>query len=95
MNIILNIQRYNPDIDEAPYYQEYMVQIDPNERLLDALMQVKRFLQQHHAHRLHLGDMRQRLVSDFREHFIDRIERHAEIRLRFVACQAFAFGVPP
>jgi succinate dehydrogenase / fumarate reductase iron-sulfur subunit len=43
MNIILNIQRYNPDTDEAPYYQKYTVAIDPNERLLDALMQVKRF----------------------------------------------------
>lgn len=43
MNIILNIQRYNPDTDEAPYYQEYTVEADPNERLLDALMQIKRF----------------------------------------------------
>jgi len=43
MNIILKIQRYNPDTDDAPYYQEYTVEADPNERLLDALMQVKRF----------------------------------------------------
>ena len=43
MKIILNIQRYNPDADEAPHYQEYQVETDPNERLLDALMQVKRF----------------------------------------------------
>jgi succinate dehydrogenase iron-sulfur subunit len=43
MNFILKIQRYNPDVDEAPYYQEYPVETDPNERLLDALMQVKRF----------------------------------------------------
>lgn len=43
MNIVLKIQRFNPDIDAAPYYQEYTVQVEPNERLLDALMQVKRF----------------------------------------------------
>jgi succinate dehydrogenase / fumarate reductase iron-sulfur subunit len=43
MNFILKIQRYNPDVDEAPYYQEFPVETDPNERLLDALMQVKRF----------------------------------------------------
>lgn len=43
MKITLKIQRYNPDIDEEPYYQEYEVEADPNERLLDALMQVKRF----------------------------------------------------
>lgn len=43
MNIILNIQRYNPDRDDAPYFQEYTVTVEPNQRLLDALMQVKRF----------------------------------------------------
>ena len=43
MKIILKIQRYNPETDEAPYFQEYSVEADPNERLLDALMQVKRF----------------------------------------------------
>jgi len=43
MKIILKIQRFNPDTDEAPYLQEYEVEANPNERLLDALMQVKRF----------------------------------------------------
>ena len=43
MKIILKIQRYNPDTDDAPYFQEYTVEAEPNERLLDALMQVKRF----------------------------------------------------
>jgi succinate dehydrogenase / fumarate reductase iron-sulfur subunit len=43
MNIILKIQRYNPDIDKEPYFQEYTVDIEPNKRLLDALMEVKRF----------------------------------------------------
>jgi succinate dehydrogenase / fumarate reductase iron-sulfur subunit len=43
MKIILKIQRYNPDTDAKPYIQEYEVVAHPNERLLDALMQVKRF----------------------------------------------------
>ena len=43
MQITLKIQRYNPDTDDAPYYQEYTVVTDPNARLLDALMDVKRF----------------------------------------------------
>jgi len=43
MQIILKIQRYNPDTDKEPFFQEYNVEVDPNERLLDALMQVKRF----------------------------------------------------
>ena len=43
MNIILKIQRYNPDTDNEPYLKEYTVEVSPNERLLDALMKVKRF----------------------------------------------------
>jgi succinate dehydrogenase / fumarate reductase iron-sulfur subunit len=43
MKIILKIQRFNPDRDKEPYYREYEVEAEPNERLLDALMQIKRF----------------------------------------------------
>ncbi len=43
MNIILKIKRYNPDTDKQPYMQEFKVDVQPNERLLDALMQIKRF----------------------------------------------------
>ncbi len=43
MKIILKIQRFNPETDSAPRFQEYSVEADPNERLLDALMTVKRF----------------------------------------------------
>jgi succinate dehydrogenase / fumarate reductase iron-sulfur subunit len=43
MNIILKIQRYNPDTDKEPYVQEYTVEVEPNERLLDALVKIKRF----------------------------------------------------
>ncbi len=43
MKITLNIQRFNPDIDTAPHFQKYEVEAEPNERLLDALMRIKRF----------------------------------------------------
>ncbi|MFN2354292.1 MAG: succinate dehydrogenase iron-sulfur subunit [Desulfopila sp.] len=43
MNIVLRIQRFNPETDNDPYFQEYTVDIKPNERLLDALMTIKRF----------------------------------------------------
>ncbi len=43
MKIILKVQRFNPETDKKPRFQEYTIDVDPNERLLDALMQVKRF----------------------------------------------------
>lgn len=43
MQITLKIQRYNPETDDQPHFQEFTLQADPNERLLDALMNVKRF----------------------------------------------------
>ena len=43
MKIILKIKRFNPESDENSYVQEYTVEADPNDRLLDALMHVKRF----------------------------------------------------
>ncbi|MDJ0781813.1 MAG: succinate dehydrogenase iron-sulfur subunit [Desulfosarcinaceae bacterium] len=44
MKIVLKVERFNPESDAAPYYQSYEVDAEPNERLLDALMHVKRFL---------------------------------------------------
>ncbi len=43
MKIILKVQRFNPETDAQPRFQEYSVEVNPNERLLDALMLVKRF----------------------------------------------------
>jgi succinate dehydrogenase / fumarate reductase iron-sulfur subunit len=43
MKIILKIQRYNPESDAGPMYREYTVEVEPTDRLLDALMHVKRF----------------------------------------------------
>jgi succinate dehydrogenase / fumarate reductase iron-sulfur subunit len=43
MKIILKIKRFNPESDENSYFQEFTVEADSNDRLLDALMHVKRF----------------------------------------------------
>jgi len=37
----MRIFRYNPETDEAPSYHEYTVEVDPTDRVLDALNQVK------------------------------------------------------
>jgi succinate dehydrogenase / fumarate reductase iron-sulfur subunit len=42
MTIDLEILRFNPETDTEPYVQTYAVEVDPTDRVLDALMQVKR-----------------------------------------------------
>ena len=44
MKIILKIQRFNPEKDTAPYFKEFELEAAPNDRLLDALMAVKTYL---------------------------------------------------
>jgi succinate dehydrogenase / fumarate reductase iron-sulfur subunit len=41
MRITLRIQRFNPETDTAPFFQEYGVEVEPTDRVLDALMLVK------------------------------------------------------
>jgi len=41
VKITLRIQRYNPDLDARPYDQDYEVEAEPTDRVLDALMWVK------------------------------------------------------
>jgi succinate dehydrogenase / fumarate reductase iron-sulfur subunit len=43
MKIILKILRFNSEIDEKPQFQSYAVEVEPTDRLLDALMLIKRF----------------------------------------------------
>ena len=43
MNIILKIQRFNPETDSAPAFQSYTVAVEPTDRILDALMQIKQY----------------------------------------------------
>ncbi len=42
MKITLEIQRFNPETDKAPYFTSYAVDADPTDRVLDALMDIKR-----------------------------------------------------
>ena len=41
MQVTLKIQRFNPETDEKPHWAEYQVEVEPTDRLLDALHQVK------------------------------------------------------
>ncbi len=41
MQVTLKIQRFNPETDAKPRWQEFPVEVEPADRLLDALHQVK------------------------------------------------------
>ena len=41
MQVTLRIKRYNPETDVKPYFKEYVVEAEPNDRVLDALNQIK------------------------------------------------------
>ncbi len=41
MDITLRIKRYNPDVDVKPHFEEYQVQAEPTDRVLDALNELK------------------------------------------------------
>ena len=43
MEIILKIQRFNPEKDEPPEYQRFRVEVELTDRILDALMHIKLF----------------------------------------------------
>lgn len=41
MQVVLKIQRFDPENDAKPRWEEYQVEVEPTDRLLDALHQVK------------------------------------------------------
>ena len=41
MEVMLRIKRYNPEVDVKPVFKEYSVDVEPNDRVLDALNEVK------------------------------------------------------
>ncbi len=41
MDVTLRIKRFNPESDEKPHFEEYAVDVEPNDRVLDALNEVK------------------------------------------------------
>lgn len=44
MNIQVKVKRFNPEKDRESYYQTYTLAVEPTDRLLDALMLIKRSL---------------------------------------------------
>ena len=44
MKIVLKIQRFDPETDRAPHFEDYPVQAKPTDRVLDALLFVKNFI---------------------------------------------------
>ena len=41
MDVTLRIKRFNPETDVKPHFEEYQVEVEPNDRVLDALNQIK------------------------------------------------------
>jgi succinate dehydrogenase / fumarate reductase iron-sulfur subunit len=41
VEVTLRIKRYNPEVDVKPAFREYQVEVEPSDRVLDALNQVK------------------------------------------------------
>ncbi len=44
MKVVLKIERFNPASDKKPHFQEYSIDASENDRLLDLLIHVKRFI---------------------------------------------------
>ena len=41
MDVKVNILRYNPETDRKGHWEEYILEADPDERILDLLHKVK------------------------------------------------------
>jgi succinate dehydrogenase / fumarate reductase, iron-sulfur subunit len=44
MKVTLRIQRFNPESDKQPYFQDFEMEVKTDDRLLDALMAVKTYM---------------------------------------------------
>ena len=42
MKVVLEVRRYNPESDGEPHFERYEVDVNPTDRVLDALMFIKR-----------------------------------------------------
>src|SRR2546427_7734675 len=41
MNVLVRIKRFDPEKDKKPYWADYRVEVDPIDRLLDAMNPIK------------------------------------------------------
>ncbi len=44
VDVHLNIKRFNPEVDEAPHWDEFVMELEPTDRVLDALKHVKWYM---------------------------------------------------
>ncbi len=44
MKVKLSIQRFNPEKDQTPYFKDYEMDSNPNDRLLDSLLYIKTYM---------------------------------------------------
>ncbi|MBT3272061.1 MAG: succinate dehydrogenase iron-sulfur subunit [Spirochaetales bacterium] len=42
MKVVLEVKRFNPESDNDPHFQRYDIDVEPTDRVLDALMNIKR-----------------------------------------------------
>jgi len=47
MTVTLKIKRFNPATDNKPYWKTYTADVEPTDRVLNALMDVKRYREEH------------------------------------------------
>jgi succinate dehydrogenase/fumarate reductase iron-sulfur protein len=40
-NFLVKIKRYNPELDDKPHWEDYRVEADPADRVLDVLLRIK------------------------------------------------------
>jgi len=40
-NLLVKIKRYNPERDDKPHWEDYRVEADPTDRVLDVLLRIK------------------------------------------------------
>ena len=43
MNVLIEILRFNPEQDKAPHWASYQVEVEPGDRVLDALLAIKSY----------------------------------------------------
>ena len=41
MNVELRVKRYDPEVDDAPHWETYEVEVEPTDKVLDAIHQVR------------------------------------------------------
>ena len=43
MEVTLKVRRFDPESGKAPYYQDFQVEAEPHESVLDALIRIREY----------------------------------------------------